>query len=89
MKRRTKVEGKSDTSKTELETMKRSKIYYARMRATANKTGRTNEICLSRKKIRKLQKPVRRNEKYKKRMYGNIMERRQQQNRKVRDCEFS
>ena len=49
--------------------MRRSKIYYARMRATANKTGRRNEICLSRKKIRKLQKPVRRNEKYKKRVY--------------------
>ena len=40
------------------------------MRTTANKTGRRNEICLSRKKIRKLQKPVRRNEKYKKRVYG-------------------
>ena len=49
--------------------MRRSKIYYARMRATANKTGRKNEICLSRKKIRRLQKPVWRNEKYKKRVY--------------------
>ena len=39
------------------------------MRATANKTCRRNEICLSRKKIRKLQKPVRINEKYKKRVY--------------------
>ena len=39
------------------------------MRATANKTGRRNEICLSRKKIRRLEKPVRRNEKYKKRVY--------------------
>ena len=55
-----------------------------RMRATANKTGRRNEICLSRKKIR-LQKPVGRNEKYKKRVYGIIMERKQQQNRKERD----
>ena len=54
------------------------------MRATANKTGRRNEICLSRKKIRKLQKQVRRNEKCKKSVYGNIMERRQQQNRKER-----
>ena len=44
------------------------------MRATANKRGRRNEICLSRKKIRKLQKPVRRNEKCKKRVYGIIME---------------
>ena len=49
--------------------MRRSKIDYARMRATANKTGRRNEISLSRKKIRRLQKPVRRNEKYKKRVY--------------------
>ena len=31
------MEGKSDTSKTELKTMRRSKIYYARMRATAIK----------------------------------------------------
>ena len=36
---------------------------------TANKTGGRNEICLARKKIRRLQKPVRRNEKYKKRVY--------------------
>ena len=71
-------------SKTELKTMRRSKIYYARMRETANKTGRRTEIYLTRKNIRKLQKPVRRNEKYKKRVYG-IMERRQQQNRKERD----
>ena len=56
-------------SKTELKTMRRSKIYYARMRATANKTGRKNDICLSRKMIRRLQKLVRRNEKYKKRVY--------------------
>ena len=33
-----------------------------------NKTRR-NEICSSRKKIRNLQKPVQRNEKYKKRVY--------------------
>ena len=52
-------------SKTELKTMRRSNIYYARMRATANKTGQRNEICLSKKKIRRLQKLVRRNEKYK------------------------
>ena len=56
-------------SKTELKTKRRSKIDYTRIRATANKTGRRNEICLSRKKIRKLQKLVRRNEKYKKRVY--------------------
>ena len=37
--------------------MRWSKIYYARMTATANKTGRRNEIRLSRKKIRRLQKP--------------------------------
>ena len=54
------------------------------MRATANKTGRSNEICLSRKKIRRLEKPVRRNEKYKKSAHF-IMERRQQQNREERD----
>ena len=46
------VEVKSNTSKTELKTM-RSKIYYTRMSVTANKTGRRNEICLSRK-IRRL-----------------------------------
>ena len=39
------------------------------MGATANKTGRRNEICLSRKKIRRLKKPLRRNEEYKKRVY--------------------
>ena len=42
-----------------MKTIRRSKIYYARMTATANKTGRRNEIRLSRKKIRRLQKPVR------------------------------
>ena len=38
------------------------------MRAIANKTGRRNEIFLSRKKIKRLQKQVRKNEKYKKRV---------------------
>ena len=56
-------------SKNGLQTMRRSKIYYARMRATANKTGRRNEISLAKKKIRRLQTPIRRNEKYKKRVY--------------------
>ena len=43
MKRRI-VEEKSETSKTELKTMRKSKIYYTRIRATTNKTGRRNVI---------------------------------------------
>ena len=69
LKRRRIVEGESDTSKTELKTMRRSNNLL-RQDESHGEWNRSKEWNLFVKEnIRILQKPVRRNEKYKKVVY--------------------